>query len=344
MSNSKIKLVLLPLFFTVISLESCKRDKPIYPSTITNPSIDTGSVTLPVTSMDSSLLVSTIISGLNILPQPSRICSGQDGSVFISSSSQGKVFKVTVSGKITTILHDRKNPVGLTAARNGDVYVALAGENKIVKISLSGVVSALNISTSLNQPQGVTIAENGTLYIADTYNRRIVKLTSQGQASVLAGSTMVFGTNDGVGQEAKFSFPSTIRLAADGFLWVVDGSAEDKAGQKVRRISDKGEVSTIFNEKNENIAILDLAVAKRDKLFNPSPLENIFLVHQNNTISHLSIKGIETPMVTTVVAGNVDGPLTSARFNIPSGIAIYKDNMYIVDYGNNSLRKITKRK
>jgi hypothetical protein len=248
-----------------------------------------------------------------------------------------------VSGKITTILQHRKNPLGLTAARNGDVYVALAGENQIVKIS-QGVVSTLDISTGLNQPQGVTIAENGTLYIADTYNRRIVKLTLQGQASVFAGSTMVFGTNDGVGQQAKFSFPSTIRLAADGLLWVVDGNAEGKAGQKVRRISNNGEVSTIFTEKSENMAILDLAVAKRDKLFNPSLVENLFLVHQNNTISNLSIMGIETPMVTTVVAGNVDGPLTSARFNIPSGIAIHADNMYIIDYGNNSLRRITKRK
>jgi hypothetical protein len=344
MRNSKIILALLLPIVTVISLESCKRDKPIYPLSITNPSLDTGSVTLPQTSMDSSLLVSTIISGINILPQPSRICSGQDGTVFISSPSQGKVFKVTKSGKITTILQQRKNPLGLTAARNGNVYVALAGENQIVKISPSGVVSTLDISTGLNQPQGVTIAENGTLYIADTYNRRIVKLTPQGQASVLAGNAMLFGTNDGVGQEAKFSFPSTIRLAADGYLWVVDGNAEDKAGQTVRRISNKGEVNTVFTEKSENVAILDLAVAKRDRLFNVSPVENLFLVHQNNTISHLSINGIETSMLATVVAGNVDGPLKSARFNIPSGIAIYLDNIYIVDYGNNSLRKITKRK
>jgi sugar lactone lactonase YvrE len=326
----------------VISLESCKKDKPIYP--LTKPSIETGSITPPVTNIDSSLLVSTIISGLNALPQPSRICSGQDGAVFISSSSQGKVFKVTVSGKITTILQQRKNPLGLTAARNGDVYVALAGENQIVKISPLGVVSTLDIRIGLNQPQGVTIAENGTLYIADTYNRRIVKLTPQGQASVFAGSTMVLGTNDGPGQQAKFSFPSTIRLAADGFLWVVDGNAEGKAGQKVRRISNKGEVSTVFTEKSEKLAILDLAVAKRDKLFNESPVENLFLVHRNNTISHLNTKGDETSMVATAVAGNMDGPLTSARFNIPNGIAISVGNMYIVDYGNNSLRKITKRK
>jgi hypothetical protein len=342
MRNSKIERALLLLFIIVIGLESCKKDKPIYP--LTKPSIETGSINPPVTNIDSSLLVSTIISGLNTLPQPSRICSSQDGTMFISSSSQGKVFKVTVNGKITTILQQRKNPLGLTAARNGDVYIALAGENQIVKINSSGVVSTLDISIGLNQPQGVTVAENGTLYIADTYNRRIVKLTPQGQASVLAGSTMVSGTNDGAGQEAKFSFPSTIRLAADGFLWVVDGNAEGKAGQKVRRISNKGEVSTIFTEKSEKLAILDLAVAKRDKLFNQSPVENLFLVHRNNTISHLSINGIETSMVATVVSGNVDGPLTSARFNTPSGIAIYMDNIFIADYGNNSLRKITKKK
>lgn len=341
MGNSKIKLASLVLF-AVISIESCKKDKPIYPSP--KSLLESGTISPLPSNIDSSLLVSTVISGLDALPQPSRVCSGPDGAVYISSSSQGKVFKVTKSGTITTILQQRKNPLGLTAAKNGDVYVALAGENQIVKISRSGEVSTLEMNMALNQPQGVTIAENGDLYIADTYNRRIVKVTARGSASVLAGTTMVPGTNDGPVGQATFSFPSTIRLAADGILWVVDGNAAGQAGQKVRRISNKGEVRTIFTEKSNNVAILDLAVAKRDQQFNESPAESIFLVHKNNTISHLNTGGDETYMAAKGLPGNMDGPLINATFNIPSGIAINADNMYIVDNGNNSLRKITKRK
>ncbi|MFA6086180.1 hypothetical protein [Mucilaginibacter sp.] len=342
MRRFKIKQAFLLIFVTMIIWESCKKDKPIYP--LTNPSEETGIITPPVIPADSNLLVSTVISGLNTLPQPSRICSNKDGTLFISSALQGKVFKVTANGKITTILQHRKNPVGLTTAKNGDVYVAIAGEDQIVKITPKGAVSTLDISIGLNKPLDVAVAENGTLYIADTYNRRIVKLTPKGLATVFAGSTMVFGTSDGVGQQANFCFPSNIKLATDGFLWVVDGNAEDKVGQKVRRISAKGEVKTIFTEKIENMAILDIAVSKKDKALNTSSVENLFLVHQSNAISYLSIEGIETPMVKKVFAGNVDGPLKSARFNTPSGIAIYVDDMYIVDYGNNSLRKITKKK
>lgn len=342
MRRFKTKQAFLLIFVALIILEGCKKDKPVYP--LTNPSEETGVITPPIVDTDSTLLVSTIISGLNTLPQPSRICNNKEGSLFISSPLQGKVFKVTPKGKITTILQNRKDPVGLTTAKNGDVYVALAGEDQIVKITPGGAVSNIDISIGLNKPLDVAIAENGTLYIADTYNRRIVKLTPKGLATVFAGSTMVFGTSDGVGQQANFCFPSNIKLATDGFLWVVDGNAEDKIGQKVRKISTKGEVKTIFTEKNENMAILDIAVSKKDKGLNPSSVENLFLVHQSNAISYLSTTGTETPILKKVFAGNVDGPLKNARFNTPSGVAIYVDDMYIIDYGNNSLRKITKKK
>jgi len=63
----------------------------------------------------------------------------------------------------------------------------------------------------------------------------------------------------------------------------------------------------------------------------------------NNTIRKVTPSGLVSTLAgTTGQAGSNDGTGTAARFNDPTGIAVdSQDNLFVTDYYNNAIRKIT---
>ncbi|TFF39822.1 NHL repeat-containing protein [Mucilaginibacter psychrotolerans] len=317
-----------------ISINGCKLDAPIYPDSSTG---------TPVTddAKKPRLFVSTYAQGLNTLPNPSRVCTTPDGNIYVTSYTDGKVFKLDAVGNVTVVLKDAKKPMGIKADKAGNVFVMLTGENKIVKIAPNGVVSTVKINANTNSAQDLAIANDGTIYIADTGNSRILKVDPNGTVTTLAGKITVFGLKDGKGEDAHFSYPTNIRLASDGFIWVIDGDGSNNyRGQTVRRVTQKGDVSTYFRQQDKTISIKDVAIAKIDKDFNVSSIVNVFLVYSNNTIAHFSTNGMQTILAKITTPGLTDGDITTAQFNSPAGISINGTSVYITDQGNNALRKI----
>jgi streptogramin lyase len=328
------RIVYVGMITGFIGIHGCKLDAPIYPDPSTGtPVIDDVKKT--------HLFVSTYAKGLNTLPHPSRVCTTPDGNIYVTSYTEGKVFKLDAAGKVTVVLKDVKKPMGIKADQAGNVYVMLTGENKIVKIAPNGNVSTVKINANPNSAQDLAIANDGTLYIADTGNSRILKVDPSGTVTTLAGKIAVFGLKDGKGEEAHFSYPTNIRLAPDGFLWVIDGDGSNNyIGQTVRRVTQKGAVSTYFNQQNKAISIRDVALGKIDKDFNASAVVSLFLVYSNNTVAHFSTNGVHTMLAKTTTPGLTDGDITTAQFNSPTGISVNGTSVYITDQENNALRKI----
>ena len=77
-------------------------------------------------------------------------------------------------------------------------------------------------NASLNLPQGVAFDSKGNLYIADTFNNRIRKVTPDGVFTTLAGQPGTFGSTDGIGSEARFSYPQSLALDVAGNVYVAD--------------------------------------------------------------------------------------------------------------------------
>ncbi|TWR28843.1 DUF839 domain-containing protein [Mucilaginibacter pallidiroseus] len=334
--------LLYAVLATALLLTSCKLDPPIYPQHDTEGETVPGQPQHPV--VNTNLKVTTVMSGLDNVPQPSRICTTVNGNIYVTSFSRGMVFKITAAGSVTTVLRNLDKPQGIKADKNGNIYVMITGANKIIKITPDGQATNIPLSLPIDGAQDLAIADDGTIYIADTGNQRILKVKSQGEATVFAGKIDVFGLKDGVGSNAHFSSPSNIRLAADGFLWVIDGNGVDRSAKSIRRITKSGQVNTYYLQKTKGLFISDIAVAKRDKQLISSPVENLFLVLSNNTLSHLGTNGVETIISPTTASGFLNGDIKQAQFSNPTGISVSGANIYIADQNNNAIRKITSSK
>src|SRR5205807_2456349 len=80
----------------------------------------------------------------------------------------------------------------------------------------------------------------GDVYVADTYNHTIRKISSLGEVTTLAGTTGVTGTNDGVGDVARFNNPSGVAVDNNTNVYVAD-----TFNHTIRKISTDGTVTTI---------------------------------------------------------------------------------------------------
>lgn len=184
-----------------------------------------------------------------------------------------------------------------------------------------------------NLPNDVTIARNGNLYATDFFNFRIRQITRAGEVSTFAGADS--GFVDGPLNQARFRRPFSMVICPDGIMYIADN-------YKIRKISVEGTVSTIAGStpgyqdgpgKDAKFgAVLDIAVAKDGALYLADP--------ENN-----AIRKISGGIVSTVVKspfGYSDGPLSSAQFSFPSGLAFGEDgSLYVADSHNNRIRKIS---
>ncbi len=157
--------------------------------------------------------------------------------------------------------------------------------------------------------------------------------------STFAGSGNV-GSADGLGTVAGFNLPTVVTIDNSGILYVVD-----RSNHKIRKITPEGEVSTFagsgFSGSADGLGTAasfrypDGAVADSNG--------NLFVTDQSNhKIRKITPDGNVATFAGTGSIGAVDAVGTDASFYYPAGMAVdASDNLYIADYGNNKIRKIT---
>lgn len=148
--------------------------------------------------------------------------------------------------------------------------------------------------------------------------------------TTIAGVAGSIGSTDGIGIGARFDFPSGI--AADGFgnLYVV----EHFIGS-IRKITAAG-VVTVF-ASGFNLFSVPYGVATDD-------LGNLYVAdYGNRTIRKITSTGtVSTLAGLPGSRGSTDGIGSAARFASPFAVAADgSGNIYVADYGNHTIRKIT---
>lgn len=195
----------------------------------------------------------------------------------------------------------------------------------------------IGIAAGFGYPQ-IATSDGNSLYVADYSNHLIRKIVlSTGDVTTLAGSGEP-GKADGVGVAASFNYPRGI---------VSDGSnlyVADYDNHSIRKIEiTTGAVSTLAGSGKEG---------KKDGVGADASFQNPrgiaidgATLYVADTYNHTIRKvDVATRRVTTLAGtgneGAADGIGIAASFSYPQNIVTYDGNLYVTDYGNNSIRKI----
>ena len=262
--------------------------------------------TTPGEYLDVQVTFGPAAPSLYVAPAPAATGSGLSAA-----------FKISAAGVPAVVYRWQRLPAGATAWTNvtdGDTYTGGATNVLTVKsaaVAMTGDQFRCIVSNSVGQlisSPGVPLTVNAT-----------------GVATV-AGRVGVFLQKDGLGSGAAFMRPTALAYGADGTLYVT----EQLGG--VRKISPRGEVSTLAATLSSpnGLAVGDDGTVYVSK-------------YDTHTISKVSPSGVASVWAgASGVAGSADGPVASARFNAPSGLALdAAGNLYVADFRNRTIRRIS---
>ncbi len=246
-------------------------------------------------------------------------------------------------------------PAGVTTDSSGNVCVADLYNQEIRKITPAGVVTTLAGQTPLlgseegtgsiarfRDPGGVVADAVGTLYVADTDNHSIRKIAAGGTVGTLAGLAAQTGVADGTGSAARFNNPSSLCFDSTGNAIVADAG-----NHTIRRITPGGGVTTLAGT-GDAVGTAD-GTGSAARFFFPNGVAadtagNVYVADSDNdTIRKITPSGVVTTLAGLALqSGSTDGTGSAARFNSPFGIvADPSGNVYVSDYFNKTIRKIT---
>ena len=205
----------------------------------------------------------------------------------------------------------------------------------------TGSNDGLGSAAQFNGPRGITII-SGNYYVTDySSNKTIRKIDSSGNVTTFAGSAGVSGNTDGTGSAARFNWPEGITVDSSGNLFVTE------TGSAIRKITS-GAVVTTFAGSGTTVGNTN-GTGTAARFDSPSSIvmnsSGDFFVSDsfNHTIRKITSGGVVTTFAGTAGAsGSTNATGAAARFRFPLGLAIdSSDNLYVIDQGNHTLRKIT---
>lgn len=142
------------------------------------------------------------------------------------------------------------------------------------------------------------------------------------------------------GKQSGFSDPFGVAVANDGTIYVADAGESNR----VRKISLDGNVMTLAGGK-EGFAdgVGTAASFNTPSAIALGPGGNIFVADTgNNRIRKITPEGQVSTVAGDGTAGYVDGPVATAQFNGPIGLAVSEGgDIYVADTYNDVIRMIT---
>jgi hypothetical protein len=239
----------------------------------------------------------------------------------VADSSNDTIRKITPAGDVTTIA----GTAGISGTNDGNGNTAL-----------------------FKSPNNVAVDVNGNIYVADTGSgtvREIISVGTNYMISTLAGMPGVTGTNDGVGSAARFNLPKDLAVATNRDLYVAD-----EGNNTIRKITFNGTnwvVSTLAGLGGVVGSANGTGSAARFSSPRGVAVDsatNVYVTDWNNfTIRKVSPGGVVTTLAGLAGnSGSADGIGNAARFHSPHGVAVdAANNVYVTDFYNSTLRKIT---
>lgn len=200
------------------------------------------------------------------------------------------------------------------------------------------------INAGLIFPSRIAISASGALFIADGVNSRVRRVDPSGLITTVAGNGIRgFAGDGGPAVRASLDSPSGMVLDSAGNLLIADNGTN-----RIRIVDPVGTIHTIAGNGEAGFAG-DNGPATDALLLQPSDAVldeagNMFIADwKNNRVRKVDTKGVITTFAGNGQAGfsGDGGPASSAKLNLPSGLAIdHNGNLFVADEGNSRVRKI----
>ena len=290
---------------------------------------------------------------------PTGLSSDLAGNLLIVDAGNNQVRKLDSTTQIVTAFGGGytgdggagtaatlNSPYGIASDSLKNIYVADMYNNRVRVVSAAGTITTFAgtgvtgssgdggpaVAATLSLPTAVAADQNGNIFIADLFGLVVRKVDASGVITTL------------VPQNSDFFF--VVALATDGLGNLY---AADAGTCVIWKITSTGTYSVAAGVPNDCSYNGDGIPAKSAFLNSPSGIwvrnGNLFIGDALNN----RIRKVNTSGIISTIAGNGscafsgDGGLaTAAKLCNPNGLAFdLKSNLYIADYGNFRIRKIT---
>ncbi len=301
-----------------------------------------------------SLNVYPKTSGKSLFNEPRGIAYDFiNQSLLVVEAGNYSVRRILMGGEVSTIAG--------SASEWGGEDAALAMESRFGR--------------SAGGPDGLAVDGLGNIYVADTLNHTIRKIAANGRVSTIAGGASTPGKVDGLASASRFNMPSGIACrvvdASTTVLYVADSA--NHAIRKIQISSGSASVTTLAGGNGSGYVNGSAADARFFEPLDVAYANGIVYVadFQNHAIR--AVTDSATPTVITLagmgrvidqspsgenlifgkeaagtaldgvvdqgVSGFSDG--TEGTFRFPTGVATDGVNVYVADWGNHLVRKVS---
>jgi sugar lactone lactonase YvrE len=192
----------------------------------------------------------------------------------------------------------------------------------------------------LDFPAGLA-TDGHAVYVASSRNNTITAIDLASRSiSILAGKTFEGGSNDGIGEAARFTSPDGMTIVGqDLYLCDTNNSDIRKVNIPTRAVTTVAGTANIGGtEDGKGTAAhfnLPVQIATDGKSLYVADAGNSAI--RRITLPEYAVKTIAGQPGTP---GKEDGNATKSKFNGPRGIAVDSKFIYVADTGNGIIRKI----
>jgi uncharacterized protein (TIGR03437 family) len=297
------------------------------------------------------------------------------GNILVADEGNGRIRKITTNGVVNTVAGNGLFrfsgdggpatsatlylPVSVLEDSSGNIIFTEPGVNRIRRVAPDGTISVYAgngtegysgdggpaTAASLGDPNYLAPGPNGSLYFTDNFNCVVRYITTSGVIGTYAGSGACGEGGDG-GPASKASFNGLSGLDFDSSGDLIVSESYD---HRLRMVSSSGNVTNLAG--NGTAGFAGDGGNSQSALVN-DPLgvrvHNGFVYFADSANNRIRSINLATSTITTVAGNGVagysgdGGPATQASLNDPASIAFdAAGNMYIADYLNLRIRKVT---
>lgn len=251
-------------------------------------------------------------------------------------------------------------PFGVEHGPDGALYITSIGQHRVLRLDPeSGRLSSVAgngtqgyagddgaaTEAALNEPYEVRFDRSGNMYFVEMMNHLIRRVDAQtGRISTISGApTAGLQGDGGPARAARFKQPHSIALDDRGHLYVAD-----IGNHRIRRIDlNSAQIDSIAGN-GEKALPTSGSQAKGNPILGPRALSIAgrtlwIALREGNSVWRLNLDtGLIHHVAGTGKSGySGDGPVDSATFNGPKGIAATPDGaVLVVDSENQVIRRI----